>query len=189
LTAPTTPTGNIIVGANGTVYIAATTAAAPTTPFGEDLDGAAWTDLGIVSDDGVTFSDTKTIVKIMGWAQKRPVRKINPDSETTVAFSLRQWNPTNVVFAFGNGSFTAGTYTPSNEVDIPEKSLAVAWKDNLDEFMLYFPRGSSGATVTFNLKRDENSALPVEFDSTPHEGEDAYQLITDSSAFSSQTDS
>lgn len=183
--------GKILVGAGGRVFFADFgTATAPTDADYTNLAGKGWTAAGVVTDDGVNFSDEKTIVKIMGWREKRPVRKLASDRETIVSFGMRQWNRENLVFAMGGGSFDgSGTYTPGEDVEIPETALCVSWDDGDDEFMLYLPKGVAGSSISFNLKKDENIALPIEFEVTADEDDEQlpFYLFTDSQDFASES--
>lgn len=183
--------GTILVGSGGRAFSAAYgDATAPTSATATALAGLGWTDLGIVGDDGVSFKDEKTIVKIMGWKERRPVRKIATDRSTTVEFGMRQWNTENFLLALGGGSFDGnGTYTPEDGVVIPETSLAISWVDGDDEFLLYFPKGQAGSSVTFNLKKDANIVLPVEFEVTADDDdvEAPFYLFTDSQGFGSES--
>lgn len=183
--------GKVLVGSGGRAFSGAYgTPDAPTSADVAALAGLGWTDLGIVGDDGVSFQDEKTIVKIMGWKERRPVRKIATDRSTTVSFGMRQWNTENLVLALGGGDFDVnGTYTPSDGVVIPETALAIAWVDGDDEFLLYFPKGQAGSSVTFNLKKDANILLPVEFEVTADDDdvESPFYLFTDSQSFGSES--
>lgn len=183
--------GTILVGSGGRAFSAAYGEAdAPTSAVASELAGKGWTDLGIIGDDGVSFKDEKTIVEIMGWKERRPVRKIATDRSTTVEFGMRQWNTENFELAMGGGSFDgSGTYTPSDGVSIPETSLAIAWVDKDDELLLYFPKGQAGSSVTFNIKKDANILLPVEFEVTADDDdvESPFYLFTDSQGFGSES--
>lgn len=182
--------GPVLVGAGGRVFFADYGAAdAPTDAVYTNLAGKGWTHAGIISDNGLDFSDERTIVKIMGWREKRPVRKLSADRSTIVTFGMRQWNRENLEFAFGGGSFDGnGTYTPDEDENIPESSLCIAWDDGDDEFLLYFPKGQAGSSIQFNLKKDENITLPIEFEVTSDEDEPVpFSLFTDSQAFASES--
>lgn len=183
--------GKVLVGAGGRVFSAAYGEADPPVSANvADLGGLGWTDLGIIADNGVTFKDEKTIQKIMGWKEKRPVRKLVSERSTTVSFAMRQWNAENLILALGGGAVDGGgIYSPSEDEDLPEIGLVVAWDDGDEEFLLYCPRGVAGTTISFDLKKDQNIELPVEFEVTADEENDdtPFYLYTNSQAFGSES--
>lgn len=100
----------ILVGANGKVWVTDTDQTMPTdsdTAMGS-VD-SAWIDLGYVSDEGVNFSDTKEIESIMAWQSFYPIRRIVTGRDATLSFTLRQWNPDTLAFALGGGAIYGPT--------------------------------------------------------------------------------
>lgn len=174
----------IVVGSNGSVYIGATSASAPTS-VSSGLTG--FTDLGYVTEDGATFSDTKEITDINAWQSFYPVRKIVASKASTLAFGLREWKAHNIILAFGGGTVTGSgsnyTYTPPDPGTIDERSLILDWQDGSKDYRLYLPRGIVSETVETNLTRTGSAVLPITFAVTPADGQDAYKLFTNDPAF------
>lgn len=183
----------VIIGSGGKVWYGATTATAPTSALVGMLDTNQWTDLGIVAEDGVTFTDNRTIQDIEQWNGFLPVRKVVTKRDTTVAFKLRQWNTKNLILALGGGSFDGSfTYTPPTTTTISEWGLIVTWRDGTHDFLLYIARGMVSSSVSFSLVKDKNAELPVEFSvlGDPTGVEVApYKLFTDSQIFTGGTGS
>src|SRR3954470_20790486 len=126
----------IVVGANGTVWVAPVGTPAPLTPTA--TPGAGWVDLGFLSDDGVTATDSKTLQDIPVWQLFYPARKIVTARDFTLKFVLRQWSKETVQFGFGGGDVVEQTaqgytgvyrYDPPNPEDIDERALMVDWVD------------------------------------------------------------
>jgi hypothetical protein len=176
--------GDIVVAANGQVHVGALGATAPTTA--DDALGAAWTHLGLVSENGATISDSKNIEDIGAWQSFYPVRRIVASREFTIAFVLRQWNEQTVPFAFGGGAITGTTdftYTPPAPEDIDERALSVSWQDGDRDFRLYVPKGMVTENVETNLTRTSAADLPITFSVTPEAGDDPYLIFTTDPTF------
>lgn len=178
--------GPVLVGAGGRAFIAPVGTTQPTSPDYLDL-APAWIPLGILTDDGVNFNDETSMINIPGWRERRPVRRIPGDRNTVATFTLRQWNPENLKFALGGGTFDVnGTYTPRTDDELPaDWELFITWIDEGDHYAIWFPRGEAGASVQFNLKRDENAALPVEYTvvSDPDDTDPPYKILTENAVF------
>lgn len=176
----------IVVGGNGKVYVAPVNTTAPddaTTAL-----GSGWVDLGYLSEDGVTATFAKTTETIRAWQSLYPVRRITTEASATVSFALRQWNSKTVPFALGGGTVSepvAGEYEfiPADPSDIDERALCVEWQDGTRNYRLYFPKGMVVESVETNITRSSASDLPITFEATPGDGDDAYTLFTDDASF------
>jgi len=159
-------TDQIVVGANGTVRVAAMATAEPA-----DISvafAAGWTDLGYVSEDGVTFRDAKTLEKIPVWQLFYPGRMIVTDRDFSVTFALRQFNGPQAEFAFGGATVTAdsaGKYrlTPPSPEVIDNRKLAVEWMDGAKTYRLILPKGMVSETVESTVARTKAVDLPITF--------------------------
>lgn len=135
--------GEILVGANGTVWVAETTDAPPTN-IGTAMTAvdAGWTELGFLSEDGVTWTDGKTVEGIPVWQSFYDARRIVTARESMVAFVLRQWDAVTIPFAFGGGEITGGGATAEVEAVTLESFGGV------DTFKLTWNAVESTTTVT-----------------------------------------
>jgi hypothetical protein len=149
----------VIIGANGGISVAPTTAAAPADEVAA-LTG--FTDMGYVTGEGATFTLTREFVEIDAWQSFESVRSIPSTRATQVAFGLRQWNEDTLPFAMGGGVVAAGNFEPADPEDTDERSFVLDWVDTYN-YRLYVPRGLVTSPAEFNLRRTDNAALPIVF--------------------------
>lgn len=178
----------IVVGANGTVWVAATGSTQPTNPT--STPNASWVDLGYVNEDGATFTDSKDIEDINSWQSFYPTRKIVTGKEATLAFVLQQWNEATVPLAFGGGAVTQPSpgvwrYAPPDPSQIDYRALMLDWQDGSKHYRLIFPKGLVTEAVESQVVRSGAAELPITFAAVPATGDDPYILLTDDIAFSS----
>lgn len=176
--------GDIVVAGNGQVHVAVVGSTAPTDA--DSALSAAWTHLGLISEDGATFTDSKDIENIGAWQSFYPVRRIVTGRDAMVSFVLRQWNEQTVPFALGGGTITGTTdftYTPPEPEDIDERAMCVTWQDGDRDFRLYIPKGMVTENVETNLTRTSAADLPITFGATPESGNDPYLLFTNDLTF------
>lgn len=179
----------IVIAANGTVRVAPVGTAEPTTPT--EAPAAAWVDLGYITEEGATFTDSKEIEDILAWQSFYPVRKIVTGKEAAVSFSLRQWNEATIPLAFGGGAVTNPTtgvwrYAPPSPEDIDERALMLDWQDGDKNYRLIIPKGLVTDAVETNLVRTDSAVLPISFAAIPAStADDPWFVLTDDLAFSS----
>lgn len=177
----------VVVGANGQVYVSPTDTPGPTDSTGA-LD-ADFIELGFVSEDGATVTDSKDVENIGAWQSFYAIRRIITGREFTVAFALRQWNGDTVTLAFGGGEVTENAtgefeYAPPEPETLDERSLVLDWQDGTRNFRLYVPRGIVSDNVETNITRASAADLPINFAALPLDTETAiFSLFTDDPAF------
>jgi hypothetical protein len=175
----------IVVGANGSIYVANVGATEPT----DILSGwaAAWTNLGYATEDGVTITDGKTITDKMAWQSFHPVRKLVTGRMFTVSFTLIQWNLGSVVLAFGGGSVStpsAGVYkyTPPTPENIDERALGIEWTDGAPSvhktYRLIVPRCIVSENVETVVSRTDSANLPITVAAVGEAGTNPWYLLT-----------
>lgn len=179
----------IVVGANGTVWVAPVGTAAPATSA--EAPGAGWVDLGYTSEDGATFTDAKTLQTIPVWQLFHPARRIVTERDTNLGFVLRQWSKDTVPFAFGGGAITEPDdvgnpgeyrYTPPAPELIDERALLLDWVDGTKNYRLVIPRGMVTDNVETNLVRTGAADLPITFGVNGSDGVDPFYLLTNDPA-------
>src|SRR6185503_13529384 len=155
----------IVVGANGTVWVAPVGTTLPA-----DIDEALavdFVDVGFVSENGATFTDSKEITDINAWQSFYPVRRIISSRSSQLAFAIRQWNSDNVKFAFGGGQVTSTAngfeYTPPDPSELDERALCLEWADDTKNYRLVFPRGLVSENVESTAARTSAMDLPITF--------------------------
>lgn len=178
---------NVIVAGNGKVYVAPVGTTAPTN-YATSLN-AAFLELGFVSEEGATFTESKDITDINAWQSFYAIRKIVTARNVQVSFALREWNKRTIEFALG-GTVAVNSaewkYTPPAPESTGEKSLVLEWLDGSKGYRLYFPRGIVTEAVESTLTRTSAADLPVTFGAVdPGTGASIYTLFTTDIAFSS----
>lgn len=176
----------IVVGANGTIRFAPVGTAAPASEAA--VVDAAWVDAGYASEDGVTFTDAKTLEEIPVWQLFGPARRIVSARDVTVAFALRQWSGPNLKFALGGGTITAPSpghfkYVPPDPEDVDEKALMIDWADGTKLYRLVLIRGMVTENVETNLVRTAAADLPITFALNWDDAGDSWYLLTNDPAF------
>lgn len=179
-------TNEIVVAANGSIYVAPVGSTEPADIL-EALD-AAFIDLGYVGEDGVTFTDGKTVEPVNVWQLFYSARNIVTEKVSSAAFNLHQWADDTVQFAFGGGTVVqdqagAYTYTPPSPETIDERAMIIEWVDGSKNYRIIIPRGMITDDVETNLVRTGAAGLPITFGILGQAGTDAWYLQTDDPAF------
>ena len=177
----------ITVGANGRVLVAPVGTALPASI--SVAPDAAFIELGYLDEDGVTFTDGKTVEQIKVWQAFYAVRRIVTEKESMVAFNMSQWNEDNVIFAFGGGSVVADvpgsefTYSPPAPGTIDERVMLVEFNDGLKNYRFVIERGMVTDDVETQLTKGAEGKLPIVFGVNGVDGSDAWKMQTDDPAF------
>lgn len=178
----------IVVGSNGSIFSAPKGTAIPAS-IAVAL-GPGWVDAGYVTEDGVTFTDGKTLESVRAWQSLYDLRKLVTAKEAMAAFSLMQWSEGNVKLAFGGGEVTeivadSGNfrYTPPDPEAIDERMLAIEWVDGDKDYRLIFPKGMVSENIETNVTRSAAALLPITFAILGEDGVDPWILDTNDPAF------
>lgn len=150
------------VAGAGRVYSADTTAAAPTDS--NTALATEWTDLGYVTEDGVSFTFGRETEDLNSW-QADKVRVLTIRAPKSVEFALMQSNKDTLVVALGGGSITEtdGEYQilpPADDVN-EERSLTIEFSDGDVAWRYYFPRVQVQGEVAFTLTRSGAVTYPI----------------------------
>jgi hypothetical protein len=170
MTAPAVTTdGRPIVGAYGDVYTAPANTPPPT-----DLDtpGSPWVKLGLISEDGATWTlPTEEQTDIKAWQSPFPVRKVTTSLDTSVNFALMEWDRDTLPFALGGGTFTETstpapgivTFHPPKAGEAASKAIFVYVKDGTIEFGIYYAQGRVTERGDATFKPDEAALMEITF--------------------------
>lgn len=135
--------GEVRVGVDGVVSSAPLATAAPTA-VGSALN-VAFKDLGYVSEDGVTESNTTTTEKVRAWQGNAVVRTLITEGETTFTFTLIQTNADTLseYYGLGAGAITgaSGSFSSSATVSRPRRSYVIDVIDGSNLIRKYIPDG------------------------------------------------
>jgi len=159
-------TDQIVVGGNGTVFVAPVATAEPAS-ISIALD-AAFIDIGFVTEDGATFLDGKTIEDITVWQLFYPARKLITAKEASLAFVLSQWSETVLPLAFGGGATVLDvasefSYTPPAPGVPDERAMILEWQDGTKNYRLIIPRGLVTENVETNIVKTGAAEIPITF--------------------------
>lgn len=171
------------VAGAGHVYVAPAGTALPTSPSA--ALSAAWTDLGYVTEDGVTFTFNRETTDLNAW-QGDKLRVLTTAEPAEVSFALMQSNDLTLPIVFGGGTVTeesSGVYkfTPPASGTNTERALVVEFSDNTINYRYCISRVQISGEVSFTLTRGEALSYPLTFgilDDDPK-----YVILTDDSAW------
>ena len=171
----------ILVALNAAVHVAPVGTTLPTDS--DSALNAAFLELGYTTDDGIQFSDTKTVEDIKAHQSFYPVRRIVTERGSSVSFELEQWNGDTVRLAFGGGTVTEPTsgeykYVPPDPEDIDERAMVIEWQDGTREYRLVIPRGNVSENVETNLTRKAQAGLPITFAVLGEDATDPWTIFT-----------
>jgi hypothetical protein len=177
----------IVIAANGSVYVASVGTALPTS-----VDGAlnaAFDDVGYISEDGVTPTDSRSTDTVNVWQSLYPVRRFNTERGYGIGFSMREWNAVSIPFAFGGGEVVespadSGNYRydppPAEEMD--ERAMVIDWVDGDRKYRIVIPRGMLDDNVETTIVRTAASDLPITFTALGQDGQLPWYLLSDNEA-------
>jgi hypothetical protein len=152
-----------IVGASGDLWFAP---ARTTKPAVKDAPPAAWTRLGLLTEDGAEFGNSRDTSDIMVWQSLYAARRLTTSLENTLKFAMASWSRASVSFAFAGGTWsgdatTGYTYTPPEPGAEVERAVLLRWVDGTFTGQLWLPRTVITENEDLTLKRDEGATLGV----------------------------
>jgi hypothetical protein len=155
-----------VVGASGKVYIADAGTTAPTSAT--STLSADWTELGLITSDGVSFNVSKSYSDVESWQTAYPIRKINTTLAGAVSFALIQFNETTLPLALGGGSVASSggvyTFTPADAGTVDERAIVVEWADGAKNYRIHVSRAINTEAVDVKLTRTSVATLPLKFE-------------------------
>lgn len=128
---------NVNVAVTGKVYVAPTTATAPT---GSDSTLTGFTELGYVSADGITVTHDRSTSQIRAWQNSDLVREVTTEATTTYALTLLESNE-DVIEAYFGATITGGKIQVNPSSTGGRKSWVIDVVDGADVIRHYIPTG------------------------------------------------
>lgn len=178
----------IKVLASGELYVAPVGTTLPTSAD-EKLD-AAFIGLGLVTEDGVTFTNGAEVEDIKAWQKTNPVRRIVTGRTYTVAAQLEQYNRENFGIAFGGGEWTEpepGVYRydpPADSDALAEYCLVIDAQDGDREDRAVVSRVTVEGDVETQFVRSAAALLPITFSAlTPDDADRPWFYLSNDEAF------
>lgn len=154
---------NVRAALTGSIYMAPKGSTAPT-----DLDtawDAAWSDLGFMSDDGVSMEYSTDVEDINAWQSLSPVRRILTSVDMTLGFTAIELK-NRTVTAYFPGATITNVSGAIQRLDIPaapgpqEFAFGLEWIDGDIKNRLVIPRGEITDRGAITLGR--SSAVGLE---------------------------
>jgi len=175
---------SILIAGNGSVNVAPLGTALPTDS--STALNAAFLNLGYVSEDGATISDSKTKEPVRAWQSFYAIKNVVTESDLRISFVLLQWDAATVPLAFGGGVIAETApgsgewrYTPPPPEQIDERALVLEWQFDAATFRLVTPRMQVAEGIETQLARASTAQLPIVLTAMGTEGVDAYTIYTD----------
>lgn len=188
MTAPTIQTNTQpIIGANGDIFTAPV-GTAPLSMADWDSPPAPWQILGMVSDDGVSWTPPEEATSDIGiWQSLYPARVVTTGLSSSMAFALDGWDRVTIPFALGGGTFDetgdSVIFHPPKAGESVSKAIFVKVMDGDIRLGLYFPKGRVTGRDDTVFKKDEAALLNVTFSLEGSTAYEPYQLIFDPDTF------
>ncbi|MEU6376816.1 phage tail protein [Streptomyces sp. NPDC046909] len=156
---------NVRVALNGSIYLAPVGTTGPA-----DLTaawGAAWVDLGFLSDDGVSMEYSTDVEDINAWQSLSPVRRVLTSVDMTLGFTALELKSATVTAYFPGSTITEVTPGTVYRLDIPaapgpdERAIGLEWIDGDIKNRLVIPRGEITDRGAISLGRSNPVGLEM----------------------------
>lgn len=150
---------------NGSILLAPKGTTAPA-----DLDtpwGASWTDLGFMSDDGVSMEYSTDVEDINAWQSLSPVRRILTSVNMTLGFTAIELKASTITAYFPDSVITEVSAGTVFRLDIPaapgpaEYAIGLEWIDGEIKNRLVIPRGEITERGAISLGRSAAVGLEM----------------------------
>lgn len=177
-----------IVGAYGDIYSAA---AGTPVPTNIDDPGPAWTMLGMISEDGASWTPPEEETEeIKIWQSMYPARVVTTGLSSSISFALDGWDRVTIPFALGGGTFddvvgppAQVVYHPPGAGEAETRALFLKVLDGPVKMGLYFAKGRIISRDDAVFKPDEAALLQVEFGLLGDPNYEPYNLVFDATSF------
>lgn len=156
---------NVLIGtAKGPgIWIAPVGTAAPTDA--DTVLPAAWSTLGYLSEDGVSFGQSVDSESITPWQSKSPVRTVITGRELTAGFTMLEFSAQNAALYFDQPVpvDTDGSFALEVRSDVPQQMYAIVIdvEDTASSVRYHFPRASLSEAGDLEVTASGAMGLPV----------------------------
>lgn len=152
------------VAVDGLVAIGATTLTAPTSASSNLPTG--WTDLGFISEDGVTESLSQDTQKLKAWQKGQTVRTLVTDGEASFKLVLLQTSAESIALYYGGTVGTDGSIVSDPTAERPRHAFVLDVIDGDSRIRKYIPQGQ--VTEVGDLVYKGTEAVGYEVTITAH---------------------
>jgi hypothetical protein len=151
---------------------------------------AAFVNLGLTTEDGVTFTATPNVEEIRSWQKKTATRRVVTGRDVSSAFVLQQTNLDTFALAFGGGDWTEPSegvyrYDPPADGDaLAEYACVIDIEDGDKHGRVVIIRSTVNEAVETQFVSNNAAELPVTLAGlTPDGGDRAWYFLSDDDAF------
>lgn len=127
------------VAVDGLVAIGATTLTAPSSASSNLPSG--WSDLGFISEDGVTETLSQDTQKLKAWQNGATVRTLVTDGEASFKFVLLQTSAETIALYYGGTVGADGSIVSNPAAERPRQSFVIDVIDGDSRIRKYIPIG------------------------------------------------
>lgn len=169
-------TSNVTTGLTGGVRVAPVGTTAPTTPTATYTTG--WTELGYISDDGITQAQNSDTTEIKAWQGGVTTRKIISSSETTFSFTVIETNKDVWALYYPGSTFATATGVTTATIKVPTadpRAFAFDVIDGAKHYRFLVPKGEISDRGDLVYKGDE--AIGYEFTMTCYPASDGTVMV------------
>jgi hypothetical protein len=129
---------------------------------------AAWRNVGLFTEDSLTFSTSPEFQDVRSAQSDFPTRTFQTSDGATLAVQLQQWNADNFKAVFGGGSVTAVAeedgiykYTPPDLGARDEVAAIIKVVDGSEVYLFIFPRTQQTEGVELGLQKGQEARLAL----------------------------
>jgi hypothetical protein len=186
MTTPVITTGSRpVVGAYGDVWAAPAGTPPPADP---NTLPAPWIKLGLVSEDGATWTPpAEETTDIGSWENPYPVRIVTTKLTTSIQFALMQWDRNTIPFAMGGGTFedtvTSVIFHPPKAGESIERALFVQVLDEPVAMGIYYAKGRISNRADAVFKKDQAALLSLTFAIVGDTNLEPYNVVFEADTF------
>jgi hypothetical protein len=129
---------------------------------------AAWRNVGLFTEDSLTFSTAPEFQDVRSAQSDFPTRTFQTSDGATLAVQLQQWNADNFKAVFGGGEVIAVPdepgiykYTPPKLGARDEVAAIIKVVDGADIYLFIFPRTQQTEGVELGLQKGQEARLAL----------------------------
>jgi hypothetical protein len=156
----------------------------------DDVLDTAWVEAGLFTEDSLKFESQPKFNDVTSHQSAYPTRKIQTEDAATLTVDLQEWSLENFQAVFGGGTVTVITGTPTQYKFSPpviggrtEIAAIAELNDGAKKYRLCIPRAMQDANATLELKRTQESTLPLGLSVLGGGVGDPWFLLTNDPAF------
>lgn len=151
---------------------------------------APWKCAGLTTPDSLAFSTSPSFKEVPSGQSDYPALRFQDGESATLAVQLLQWSSKNFIAAYGGGSISTITgppvqykFTPPKIGERVEVSAIAEIRMGADRHRFVFPRVTQNEGVQLDLKKGEESRLPLSYSVLGDDAVDPWYLLTNKSSF------